>query len=512
MIVLDPVTLTGAQQIVNLTIDTACCMKIANESAYGVKVRISGQLERWLEAWTADLFTLPEGTQTVTLTGVVIGPLTNAPSQVALITLALRGEQFEGTYPVALARQMGISSPIPVQVANVIQDQVVNTPSVLPVGQSGAPLGDTTVAALVGDSDTESISTTDPSPNSRLAIASYKPSAGNQCLPVGVPGAIATGTTTKVSPAWGQPTTAGNMGIAYVSYTSNLTTDADATTAAGGWVRDVGILAASAQTNVAIWRKSTLGAGEAPPQFTKAQAGLAPMVAQLIEVGSVLAGGTLDRTGTTVGGFPAVVTASAPDAAYGNFVAVAAQVRYGDGNPHTATFSDTLNNGMTPVPIGNTGATSALWASNYLYGLVPLAKTPAALGIQAFNMRSWPGLYDGQAHAQPAVGTKATVTLAANLTKRWVCDYAEGILFSTTSAAGGQGLYTLIDGVSGGAAILWDDLTLLAAVAASVAAHTPLGPGARFANAAVNTAMTAEWNAAPPANQAQRTTLGAYLQ
>lgn len=118
--------------------------------------------------------------------------------------------------------------------------------------------------------------------------------------------------------------------------------------------------------------------------------------------------------------------------------------------------------------------------------------------------------YTGQGRSAPAVGTKATVTLAAVASQRWVCDYTEGQLFSTTSVAGGQGLYTLIDGVSGGVNILLDDIEFLAAAAAAVAPHVPFGPGGRFANAGVNTAMTAEWNAAPPANQAQRATIGAY--
>jgi hypothetical protein len=122
---------------------------------------------------------------------------------------------------------------------------------------------------------------------------------------------------------------------------------------------------------------------------------------------------------------------------------------------------------------------------------------------------SWPGRYDGQAYLNPATGSKATVTLAASSTKRWVAHHASGWAVQVSGAASLM-VVSLIDGASGGPAVLWSSALALTAAANTVDRTQPLTEG-RFANGAVNTAMTLEFGALVVGVQ-QAISLGAYLQ
>lgn len=111
MISLPPVTLTGNQQTVDFGNVSTCCALIANESGYAIRVQV-GTTDRWLPAWTADLFPYELGTKSVQLSPTLIASLVNAPSQVVLVTVAEAGERFEGIYPMALTRQTNIGPGI----------------------------------------------------------------------------------------------------------------------------------------------------------------------------------------------------------------------------------------------------------------------------------------------------------------------------------------------------------------------------------------------------------------
>lgn len=122
-------------------------------------------------------------------------------------------------------------------------------------------------------------------------------------------------------------------------------------------------------------------------------------------------------------------------------------------------------------------------------------------------------IYDGQAFAHPAAATKATVTLAANASQKWIAHLFKAGAFNTTNATATHLDAVLVDGVSGGAALL-DSIPMQLAAAASTVASNSSGNtvGGAEGNAAINTALTAEFNAAPPAGAAEVVTLGAYLQ
>jgi hypothetical protein len=99
--------------------------------------------------------------------------------------------------------------------------------------------------------------------------------------------------------------------------------------------------------------------------------------------------------------------------------------------------------------------------------------------------------YDGQGDSAPAAGTRATVTLAANATRPWICRTWGGSLVAT--AAGAQfTLLRLRDGATGAG-------TILRSSAGGVQAAIGAAFGVQLAPLAykgtINVAMTAEWDA-----------------
>jgi len=129
-------------------------------------------------------------------------------------------------------------------------------------------------------------------------------------------------------------------------------------------------------------------------------------------------------------------------------------------------------------------------------------------GSPANAPASWPGRYDGQAISVPAAGTQATVTLLASPTKRWMADHISAGMSQISGAATAQNL-NLIDGVSGGASLLDQQPMGVSAVALTVDRLEE--ENLHFANALVNTALTAEFSGGV-VGVAERVSLGAYLQ
>lgn len=118
-----------------------------------------------------------------------------------------------------------------------------------------------------------------------------------------------------------------------------------------------------------------------------------------------------------------------------------------------------------------------------------------------------PQNYDSQATSNPAAGTKATVTLGALATGRWLASAIIAGAINTTAAATHLANAHLIDGGSGGAgklAPIAGGLQALAGLAFNFG-----GSGFAFLGS-LNTAMTLEFDAAPPATIQQGVALGAY--
>lgn len=115
--------------------------------------------------------------------------------------------------------------------------------------------------------------------------------------------------------------------------------------------------------------------------------------------------------------------------------------------------------------------------------------------------------YDGQGTSHPAAGTKATVTLAGNGTKRWIAHDAE-VSESTTVATAVERDFNLIDGASGGvnALVVW---TL--GYSAVIGNTQQAGRAGMAYEGTVSTGMTLEASAAD-ASMLQRVSIGAYLR
>jgi hypothetical protein len=167
---------------------------------------------------------------------------------------------------------------------------------------------------------------------------------------------------------------------------------------------------------------------------------------------------------------------------------------------------------IVPVPPG-TPVTVFLANSNGGSSFVTIYQLLDVQALQIANPPDYPiytrlPRYDGQGSSEPAAGTKATVTLAANASKRWVAHHISAAMSQISGAATAQNL-ALIDGASGGAVLLIQQVLAITAAVNNLDrwAESDLA----YANGLVNTAMTLEFGAGV-AGTAQRISLGAYLQ
>lgn len=481
MIALDPVLLTGGPQDVKLNTREACCALIVNESGFGLKVKMSSAVEEWLPAWTADKFDVPAGSQSITLTPVLVGSLVNAPSKVVLITLSSPGERILGTYPAQLTRQASLAAG---QVT--VENQQPPTPVNLE-NSAGNPVGDVSELGLSADRATIAVS---PGPGGVTTcpgvIASFKAAAGQTIALRGVYGAFLTGSNTQVAPAFGQATAAGNLLTAQVDTDSD-----DPSTTAAGWTLAIKLRTANGLCS-AIFYKKNCGAGEAAPVFT-ASGGLGPMTAQLAEWTGADTVSPLDQTGSAqVTDTPLVVAAAAVDAAAGDLVLIASHWGY-IGNT-TVAFSETLNNGAIVTNAGNDGSTSQNHHASHAYGILPGTPSSLPLGISGFP-------YDIQTENRPAAGTAASVTIAGVAGKKITLCYAKWTVLTGANAFAG-GLMSVLDGASE----IWADFTNVGTNALDRA------PGISPPSALVGTvgnSMTIKWNSMPAA-AASIVEIGAY--
>src|SRR5882672_5508357 len=112
---------------------------------------------------------------------------------------------------------------------------------------------------------------------------------------VGNVGTIATAAAATVSPVFTQPTTLGNLLVAWIVESSGT---AAITTVAAGWVVAKNIFA-SITGEAAIWYKPNCAGGEAAPTFTSTSATF--MAAQLCEFSGAITASPVDKTGSSQG-------------------------------------------------------------------------------------------------------------------------------------------------------------------------------------------------------------------
>jgi hypothetical protein len=162
---------------------------------------------------------------------------------------------------------------------------------------------------------------------------------------VGTVGPIAFASS-SVTPTFAQPTTAGNLLVAFCIVNFNSTP----ATSSGGW--SLAAAAAGTAITAAIFFEPNCGAAETGPTFT---AGIHVLRAFLCEFSGATASSlVLDQTGTATGATasPITVTANAPDLATTDLVAVCSGVSTNPtvsvtgGFSHTNGYTELANNGL----------------------------------------------------------------------------------------------------------------------------------------------------------------------
>lgn len=253
---------------------------------------------------------------------------------------------------------------------------------------SGAALGDSGAAALLVDSCAEAIAVAGQSFFYLVGvIASFKPAGAAQIAKVGQFGPFTTGTSTQVSPTFGQPTTAGNFLTCQATAGGGT---ASPTTTAAGWVKVVDGGPGGQFAN--IWKKENCLANEVPPVFT-VPSGATCMTAQLAEWANVALANATDQTGslaTNTPGSADTIANAAVDAAPGDLILVCTRWAGSANAGPAASYSDTFSNGAATIAMGNNGNgdMSACVGSpvaryvNNTAAVVPAFKTSLPLQVQ----------------------------------------------------------------------------------------------------------------------------------
>lgn len=354
---------------------------------------------------------------------------------------------------------------------------------------SGLVLGDVGAPTLGPDSCTAQMQTGGgPGVSCCAVLASLKAAAGSIIAQVGSLGALAVGSNTSVSPAFGQATVAGHLLVAWVGSDS-----VDPTTAAAGWVK-IKSGSPSGFKFVAIWAKPNCGSGESAPTFTAAGS-TQPMYAQLGEFSGAATSSPTDQT-TLDNEFasPLLPIMGAPDVTFGDLVVMAAYWQI--TSSATATFSEAFNNGAPAVHAGDTGSVARVRHASFAYAIIPPATVAQPLGVAPWD-------YDSFGNSAPAAGTAASVVLAAVAGKSY---HVHTLMASQEAgAATANGVfYNLKDGAS---SVVIHLLAVIAAIGSN--AHMEM-TGAAFK---ITQGNSVTWQAGSSVtSQVEVVTIGAYLR
>lgn len=303
------------------------------------------------------------------------------------------------------------------------------------IGRSPAntPLGDTSPSTQSADSAVESITTTPGIVSSGGVLCSFKAAAGQTPALVGNVGAILVGSTTSVSPLFGQATVAGHLLACWVRGEGSAPT-----TAAAGWVQQKIVITSAGIA--AIWARPNCGNAEAAPVFT-CSGGADPMVAQLIEVSGIATASPLDQSANASQSTPTSIKVQMAAVDSTSLDLVMLLTAWLLATPAAASFSQAMNNNMTAVHAGDTGIGSRLAHSSHSFGFVPAGSTAQPLGVAEWD-------FDATGTSAPAAGTAPSVVLAAVAGKTYHCGAYDGaVVLGVATALTGQ-VTEVLDGVT----------------------------------------------------------------
>jgi hypothetical protein len=182
--------------------------------------------------------------------------------------------------------------------------------------------------------------------------------------------------------ACGAPYTCGHI-QAYLTYSTTQTFDI---TASAGWTKVGQANSPDANQQAQLWSRVAAGA-DATPTFT-ATAGARPMHAQVAEFH--LATATVDQQTTNTGGAVNTLTLTNPgvDTVAGDLVMMAGG--WSLNSAATAAFSNTFNNNVAAVHLGDSGAASVTNHSTFDYGILPTGVAQfASWGPNASTTGGW---------------------------------------------------------------------------------------------------------------------------
>jgi hypothetical protein len=148
--------------------------------------------------------------------------------------------------------------------------------------------------------------------------------------------------TSGLSPAFGQPTTAGDLLVAWLISSDSSATD-PFSTISPGW--SAAFAAGSSSQWTSVWYKPDCAAGETAPVFTSANGGPS-LISMLGEFSGAALSSPVDSSGTSAS--PAAACA-APDSAGGDLIIFSVCWNSGNGGGTiTTTMTDSAGSAVTP--------------------------------------------------------------------------------------------------------------------------------------------------------------------
>jgi hypothetical protein len=161
--------------------------------------------------------------------------------------------------------------------------------------------------------------------------------------------------SSSLSPSFGQPTTAGNLLVAWV-FTNDSPATNPLSTTSPGWVQATPAGGGGPYEWTTVFYKADCGASETAPTFADSGGGSGPL-SLLGEFSGGATASVLDSSGTGSGSSTQTATNAAPDAAGGDLIIFASVWNGGNtGGTFTTTMADSSGASVTPAVTGNSGA------------------------------------------------------------------------------------------------------------------------------------------------------------
>jgi hypothetical protein len=226
----------------------------------------------------------------------------------------------------------------------------------------------------------------------------------------------------SLSPSFGQPTTAGNILVAWLTSNSGNATDPFGSSSPG-WVKAV--TGGSAFEWTSIWYKADCGASETAPVFT--DSGSSAGNSLLGEFSGAAIVSPLDSSGSSSGGSTnQTATNAAPDAAAGDLIIFSAMWNGGNaGGTITNAMTDSGGNSVTPNATDNSGSAGSFYY-DFVWGVAGttgVSEDTATAMMSAFNNGSCAIVSFLAAGSGPAPSAVASFSGHAQTAPSWRMRY-----------------------------------------------------------------------------------------